>query len=399
MTDATSTAVLRAAAVPAGWTEDLRKRALWLAVPAVAASVAGAFASPEHFFRAYLTGFVFWLGVPLGCLGLLLLTHMTGGSWALVMRRLLEAATRTLPFLVLLFVPVLLGMRTLYAWTDAETVAASAILQHKAPYLNLPFFLGRAAVYFLVWGLFAFLLNRWSLEQDRTGATTLPRRLQGAGGVGLLAFMLAGSFASFDWLMSLDPLWFSSIYGMHFVVGQAATGLCFAILVARSLGRSQPLDRVYASRHLDDYGKLLLAFILLWGYMTYSQYLIIWSGNLPEEITWYIHRHAGGYKVLSFVIFALHFGVPFFLLLSKGVRTHPQRLVWAALPVFVGHWLDLVWQVAPSLDPEGPALHWLDPVVTLAIGGVWLVAFAWQLPRRALLPQRDPLLEVALADE
>lgn len=399
MSEAPSLAVLRAAAVPASWTQDLRKRALWFAIPTAAASVAGAFIAPEAFYRAYLTGFVFWLGVPLGSLGLLLLTHMTGGSWALVMRRLLEAATRTLPLLVLLFVPVLLGVRTLYSWTDAEKVAASEILQHKEPYLNLPFFLLRTAIYFLVWGLFAFLLNRWSLEQDRTGAAPLPRRLQGAGGVGLLVFMLAGSFASFDWLMSLDPLWFSSIYGMHFVVGQAATGLCFAILVARSLGRSQPLDRVYAPRHLDDYGKLLLAFILLWGYMTYSQYLIIWSGNLPEEITFYVSRHAGGYKVLSFVIFALHFGLPFFLLLSKSVRSNPQRLVWAAVPVFVGHWLDLVWQVAPSLDPEGPTLHWLDPVVTLAIGSVWLVAFAWQLPRRALLPQKDAHLEEALADE
>src|SRR5262245_2672130 len=193
MSDAPSMAVLRAAAVPASWTQDLRKRALWFAIPAAAASVAGAIVAPHAFYRAYLTGFVFWLGVPLGCLGLLLLTHMTGGSWALVMRRLLEAATRTLPLLVLLFVPVLLGLRTLYSWTDAEKVAASAVLQHKAPYLNLPFFLLRTALYFLIWGLFAFLLNRWSLEQDRTGAAPLPRRLQGAGGVGLLVFMLAGS--------------------------------------------------------------------------------------------------------------------------------------------------------------------------------------------------------------
>jgi len=396
MTD--SMAILRGAAAPAGWLESLRKRALVLAVAAGALSVVGVVVAPEQFFRAYLTGFLFWVGVPLGCLALLMLTHMTGGSWALVARRVFEAASRTLPLLAALFIPVILGMSTLYSWTRPEVVSASELLQGKAAYLNRNFFLARAAGYFLVWGVFAWLLNRWSLRQDGGGKPELHRRLQGLSGAGLLVYMLTASFASFDWLMSLDPTWVSSLYGMHFVVGQGAAGLCWLILLARWLTRSEPLARVYAPRHFDDYGKLLLAFILLWAYMTYSQFVIIWSANLTEEIGWYLPRRRGGFYVLSFVIFALHFVLPFFLLLAKSVRSDPRRLVWAALPVFIARWLDLVWQAGPSLAPDGPVFHWLDPVVLLAIGGIWVAAFAWQLKRRALLPQHDPNLEEALAD-
>ncbi len=396
MTDSMS--MRRGAAAPAGWLEGLRKRALVLAVAAGAVSVVGAVLAPEHFFRAYLTGFLFWVGVPLGCLALLMLTHMTGGSWALVARRIFEAASRTLPLLAALFVPVILGLGTLYSWSRPDVVAASELLQAKAAYLNTRFFLARAAVFFLVWGMFALLLSQWSLRQDRGDQPALHRRLQGLSGAGLLVYMLTASFASFDWLMSLDPTWISSLYGMHFVVGQGATGLCWLIILARWLARSEPLARVYAGRHFDDYGKLLLAFILLWAYMTYSQFVIIWSANLPEEIGWYLPRRRGGFYALSFAIFALYFVLPFFLLLSKSVRSNPRRLAWVAVSVFIGRWLDLVWQVGPSLEPDGPVFHWLDPVVLVAIGGIWVAAFAWELKRRSLLPQHDPNLEEALAD-
>jgi hypothetical protein len=388
----------RRVVVPPGWLPRLRRRAGIAAGAAGAVAALGVALDAEHFYRAYLLGFLFLAGVPLGCLGLALLTHMTGGGWALVARRLLEAAARTVPLLALLFLPVLLGRRSLYLWTDAEAVAANELLQHKTPYLNVPFFVLRAAMYFLVWWIFAFLLDRWSVQQDQSRDPRLHRRLQLWSAAGLCLYMLTASFAAFDWLMSLDPLWFSSLYGMHFVVGQGTAALCFVILLGRWLARSEPLARVFAGRHFDDYGKLLLAFVLLWVYMTYSQFLIIWSANLPEEIGWYLHRQAGGYLGLSLLVFALHFVLPFFLLLSQAVRRRPERLAWVAAPVLLGRWLDLVWQVAPSLHPGGPVLHWLDPVLTVALGGTWLAVFAWELERRALLPLGDPHLQEALAD-
>lgn len=385
-------------AVPAGWLEGLRRRALAVAVVGVGLSVVGAFVAPEHFFRAYLVAFLFWVGIPLGCLGIMMLSHMTGGGWGLVARRIFEAAQRTLPFMVLLFIPIVLGMGSLYEWTRPEAVQHSELLQHKAPYLNVPFFLGRTALYFALWGLFALLLNRWSLQQDRTGMPHLHRRMQAWSAVGLVFYFLAASFASFDWLMSLDAAWFSSLYGLHFVVGQGALAMCLLIFTARWLGRAEDLSRVYAPRHFDDYGKLLLTFVMLWVYMTYSQFVIIWSGNLPEEIGWYLHRQTPGYREISFVVFGLHFVLPFFMLMSKTLRRNRQRLALVAVFIFVARWLDLFWQAVPSMPIEGPLLHWLDPVVTLGMGGVWVALFAWNLQRRALLPQHDPHLQEALAD-
>jgi len=363
-----------------------------------AVAAVGAVLSPAQFLRAYLVGFLFWIGIPLGCLGLRMLQQMTGGSWGLVTRRICEAAARTLPLLALLSLPVLIGMRSLYVWARPEVVAESAVLQHKQPYLNLPFFLIRTAFYFLVWWVFASRLDRWSVQQDRTAEPGLHRRMQVWSSVGLVAYMLTASFAAFDWVMSLDPLWYSSLFGMTFVVGQGVAAFAFLILCARRLSVSEPMSGVLAGRHFDDWGKLLLAFVLLWIYMSYSQFLIIWSGNLPEEITWYLQRQRGGYWWESVVVFLLHFAVPFLLLMSRSLRRDPRRLAAVALPVLFARWLDLHWLAIPSLRPAGPMLTWLDVVVPLALGGLWIGAFVWQLRRRALLPLHDPHLQEAIGD-
>ncbi|UCE02919.1 MAG: hypothetical protein JSW67_01615 [Candidatus Latescibacterota bacterium] len=380
------------------WLDRVQRRALLLGVFAALLSVVGALLSPEHFFRAYLVGFLFWIGIPLGLFGISMLQHMTGGGWGLVARRVFEAASRTLPFLALLFLPLLWGRRSLYVWARPEVVAESELLQHKQPYLNEPFFLGRALLYFGVWLLFALLLSRWSLQQDRSNDPHLHRRMQILSSLGLVAYMLTASFASFDWLMSLDPAWFSSLFGIHFVVGHGAAAFAFLIVWMRRLSGTEPMADVVAPRHFDDYGKFLLAFVLLWAYVSFSQFLIIWSGNLPEEITWYVHRQEGGWWWLGIVVFALHFVLPFFLLLSPALRREPARLALVALPVLVGRWLDLHWQAVPSLELHAPLLHWLDIAVLVAIGGLWLAAFLWQLKRRALVPIHDPHLQEALAD-
>ncbi|MFQ5599161.1 MAG: hypothetical protein ACE5G2_01265 [Candidatus Krumholzibacteriia bacterium] len=384
-------------AAPA-WLDGIQRRALRVGSAGVVLSVIGAFASPEQFFRSYLVGFLFWVGIPLGCLGLSMLQHMTGGAWGLVARRIFEAASRTLPLLAVLFVPILFGTRELYVWARPEAVAGNELLQHKQPYLNEGFFIGRSLFYFLVWSFFAVLLDRWSLQQDRTGDPGLHRRMQIWSALGLVAYTLTASFAAFDWLMSLDPFWFSSIYGFHFIVGQVVAAFCFHILVSRRLMMSEPMSRVFAARHFDDYGKLLLCFVLLWVYMTFSQYLVIWSGNLPEEITWYLHRRGGGYRWWGVLVLALHFGLPFFLLMSRALRRNPKALALLAVPVLLSHGLDVYWQAVPSIRPDGLALHWLDLVVPIGIGGVWIAAFVRELKKRALLPIHDPRLEEAIGD-
>lgn len=396
MTEHVGTAATAVRWEPPHWLDRLQRSALWVGAAGAAVSVLGAFLSPQAFYRAYLVGFLFWLGIPLGCFGISMLQHMTGGGWGLVARRILEAASRTVPLLAVLFVPVALGMRELYSWSRPEVVEANELLQHKQAYLNTRFFLVRAAVYFVVWWLFATLLNRWSLQQDRTGDPSLHRRMQLWSSVGLVAYMLTASFAGFDWLMSLDPTWFSSLYGMHFVVGQGVAALGFLILCARRLSRSEPMSQALFPRHFDDYGKLLLAFVLLWVYVTFSQFLIVWSGNLPEEIMWYQHRQAGGFWWWSVALFVLHFVLPFFLLMSRSLRRDARRLAFVALPVLLGRWLDVHWQAVPSMDGAS-LLHWLDIVVPVAIGGIWIAAFVWQLKRRALLPLNDPHLGEAIA--
>jgi hypothetical protein len=380
------------------WLDTVQRRALLLGATGAVLSVVGALLSPEHFFRAYLVGFLFWIGIPLGLFGISMLQHMTGGGWGLVARRVFEAASRRLPFLALLFIPVFLGRRFLYVWARPEVVAESELLQHKQPYLNEPFFMARALLYFGVWLLFGLFLNRCSLQQDRFKDSRMHRRMQILSSFGLVAYMLTASFASFDWLMSLDPAWFSSLFGMNFVVGHGAAAFAFLIVWMRRLSGTEPMSNVVAPRHFDDYGKFLLAFVLLWAYVSYSQFLIIWSGNLPEEITWYLHRQEGGWRGMGIVVFALHFVLPFFLLLSRPLRREPAKLVLVALPVLVGRWLDLHWQAVPSLEPHGPLLHWLDFAVLVAIGGLWLAVFLWQLKRRALIPVHDPHLQEAIAD-
>lgn len=382
---------------PPAWLDGVQRRALVVGAAGVAVSAVGAFVSPQAFYRAYLVGFLFWIGIPLGCFGISMLQHMTGGSWGLVARRMFEAAARTLPLLALLFVPIALGLRDLYVWSRPEAVEASELLQHKQPYLNVNFFLGRAALYFVVWWGFAWLLNRWSLQQDRTGDPGLHRRMQLLSAVGIVAYMLTASFAGFDWLMSLDAAWFSSLYGMHFVVGHGVAALSFLIVFGRHLAEREPMSRALHPRHFDDYGKLLLAFVLLWVYVTFSQFLIIWSGNLPEEILWYVHRQEGGFWWWSIALFALHFVAPFFLLMSRALRRDPKRLALVAVPVLIGRWLDMHWQAVPSIEHGKPLLHWLDLIVPIGIGGIWVAAFVWQLKRRALIPTHDPQFEEAIA--
>lgn len=350
-------------------------------------------AEPGQFFRSYLVGWTYWLTYPLGCLGLLMIYHLTSGAWGTVSLRILEAATRTLPFLLVLFVPIALGMDELYAWTHEPLHGP------KAGYLTPGFWLLRSAVYLVVFAGLALLLSRWSGRQDEADpseASALARKMRFLSGPGLVLFGFAATFAAFDWLMALDPHWYSTIYGAWFFGGSGLAALGLVVIVGLFLARRAPMDQVITKSHFHDWGKLLLAFTMLWAYFSLSQLLIIWSGNIPEEVVWYLDRMRGGWEYVFLSLGLLHFGLPFLLLLSQDLKRQARMLTGVAVLLLVMHWIDLYWNVVPIFSPEDLALHWLDLAAPIAIGGLWVWLFVRALRTRPLLPVNDPNLEEVL---
>jgi hypothetical protein len=318
-----------------------------------------------------------------------MLHHLVGGAWGFVIRRILEAGTRTLPLMIVLFVPLLLGIHSLYEWSDPEIVARDQILQAKHAYLNVSFFIIRAAVYFAAWIIFAYFLNRWSAEQDATGNPILIRRFQLLSAPGIVVYTLGITFASIDWGMSLEPHWFSTIYGMLFIVGQTLAALAFVIPVAALLSDSPPASGFMKADVFQDLGNLLLAFVMLWAYISFSQYLIIWAGNLPEEIPWYLRRGSHGWQWVAAFLALFHFAVPFVLLLGRANKRKKVFLGAIAVAVLLMRWVDLYWLIAPSFF-QNVQVHFLDVVLFALIGAIWIYVFLAELMKRSLLPLRDP---------
>jgi hypothetical protein len=373
-----------------------RRRALAAAVLGLAAVGVGAMLDPEQALRSWLVAFLFYLGLSLGSLAIVLLHHATGGSWGFAIRRLLEAGMRTLPLMLLAFVPVALGATRLYPWAGAGAAEHDALLAHKAPYLNVPFFLGRAALYFAVWlGLIAAMTGL-TRSQDRSGHPNWERRMRFLSGPGLAAYGLTMTFAAIDWAMSLEPHWFSTIYGVLFLVGQGLSTLALAILGAAWLSRREPFSRWLARGHFHDLGNLTFAFVMLWGYVSFSQYLIIWSGNLAEETPWYLSRTAHGWQVVAIALLALHFVVPFAVLLSRKTKRNARLLAVVAAGLLAARVIDLFWLVTPAFHPAGLSVHWLDLAALLGLGGAWGFWYVGQLKGRPLLSLHDAHLESAL---
>jgi len=370
-----------------------QQRALIVGIVGLVLAVGGAFLNRPQFFQSYLLGFLFWTQLGLGCLALLMIHHVAGGGWGLVIRRLLEAGMMTLPLMALLFIPIIFGMQELYLWARPEEVAHSAILQHKTPYLNVPFFIIRAVVYFAIWIGLAYLLNWRSRQQDQAAETPSGGPFHRLSGPGIVLFVLTATAASFDWMMSLEPEWFSTIYGFMFMAAAGAVAFAFVIPFVAELSKYEPLSGVVSTRHVSDLGNFLLATVMLWAYMAFSQYLIIWSANLPEEITWYINRTRGGWQTIGLLLIIFHFALPFFVLMSRGVKRNPQRLALVAGLVLFMRLVDLLWLVAPAFHHSGFHLHWLDLVTPIGIGGLWLWLFIRQLKQKALVPVNDPLLQ------
>ena len=358
--------------------------------------VGGLLLAPARFFQAYLVAYVLIVSLVLGSLALGMLHQLSGGAWGVVIGRLLGAAARTLPVVTVAFLPILAGMRWLYPWTDAALVASDEVLAAKRPYLNVPFFIARAALCFAVWNVLAYWLTRWAQDQDRSADPRVARRMQRLSAGGLVAYGLTISFASFDWMMSLEPHWFSTMFGVLTMAAQGLMALAFAIVGLAWLARRAPLDSVVTPGHFHDLGNLLLAFVMLWAYLAFSQYLIIWSGNLPEEVTWYQSRTQGAWRPVAIALIGLHVVAPCVVLLSRALKRSPERLAAVAAWMVALRCVETFWIVAPAFHPEAIALHWLDLLLPLALGLLWLGWFVRLLRQRPLLPLHDPEIAEAI---
>jgi hypothetical protein len=372
-----------------------QRRLLTGGLAGLAVCAIGALFQPAQFFESYLLAYMFCLSTTLGCLALGMVHQLSGGAWGIVIRRPVGAAIRLLPVMTLLFIPVLAGMGHLYVWTRTDP-AHDELLAAKHLYLNTPFFVVRAALYFTAWNVIGAVLNRWAVEQDRTGDPEVARRMQKLSAGGLVVYCLTITFASFDWLMSLEPHWYSTIYGVLIMGGQGVTALAFLICVLVWLSARPPLDAILVKAHFHDLGNLLLAFVMLWAYFAFSQYLIIWAGNLPEEIAWYVHRLQTGWRLVGLLLVLFHFAVPFVLLLSRTIKRERELIAKVAIGILVMRLVDLFWLIAPEFHTAGIRVSWLDVLLPLSLGACWLGLFIRQLRRRTLLPQHDPEFEEAL---
>jgi len=359
-------------------------------------SIVGAMVSPAKFYQSYLFSYMLVLGLTLGSLGLLMLQHLTGGRWGIVIRRPLEAASRVLPLTAILFIPIIFGMKFLYsAWLDPEKVKEEPLSQFQQGYLTHGGFLARAAIYFVVWFGLMLLFNRWSQQQDTDREDrALRRRIKMFAGPGVILYVLAMTFAAIDWVMSVSPHWASTIYGFIFIAGQAISAMALMIMVVVALSESTAYGHVYKQR-MHDLGKWLFAFNMLWAYFDFSQLLIIWSGNQPEEISFYRTRLYGGWGVVAVIVLLFSFALPFLILLSARVKKTPSLISKVALWMLVFRLVDLYWMTRPEYTTH-PLPSWLDIVVPVAMIGLWVGYFAMNLKQRPLMPLGDPKLAEAL---
>jgi hypothetical protein len=369
----------------------VRRLSLGVGVVGLTLGAVGWLVDPVSFFAGYLTAYLLWSGVALGCLGTALLQQVTGGLWGLAVRRIAEAGARTLPLIGAMFVPLLLGLRVLYPWARPEDLAASPVLQQKAAYLGVPFFVGRAALYVVCWLVLSWLLNRWSGEEDRMGGPNVTGRLWRLGVGGLIVLGLTAAFAMIDWAMSLEPEWYSTIYPSMVATGSLLGAFAFLILAALYLAPRSDLGLLVTARVRNDLGSMLLAFLMLWAYQAFSQYLLIWSGNIREEVTWYLRRQEGIWGWAAVAISVAGFFVPFFLLIFREVKRSARGLAAVAGLILLMRAIEDAWLIGPGLGLGGPYIA-IALAATAGLGGVWLWWFGRELATRPLVPRHDPRL-------
>ena len=365
----------------------------------------GAYFNTEQALRSWLVGFIFWGGIGFGSIGVLMLQYLTGGAWGVVLRRVLEAGSRTLPVIFVLFLPIAFGLRSLYEWTHLGP--DEHIIEARGWFMTPESWILRSAVYFILFGVMAYMLNKWSVAQDKAadyeeGSTYLATASRFSGPT-MVIYALVVTFAAVDWVMMLDPHFFSSIWGLLFVVGWALSTFCFSVAVLAFLSDKAPMDRVLGRRHFHDIGKLMLALVMVWAYFNFSQFLIIWSGNIPEETGWFLTRTTHGWGFVAWGLVLLHFAAPFVVLLMQDLKRRPKTLAMVGVFILLMRLVDMYWLVGPSprihhagFEGNPLTVSWLDFVAPIAVGGIWLWYFFGQLQKRPLVPVMDPFLGSAI---
>jgi hypothetical protein len=374
--------------------KTISQRSLVVGVVFGVVAVVLAFIQPQQFYRAYLLGFMDWLGVALGSMAILMIRHLTGGGWGMVIRRILGAAMRTVPLLAALFIPVVVGMKHLYIWArPLSEVTDKHLHDHLVDitktYLTTSGFIYRAIFYFVIWNLLSFLLTKWSKETDKPGAPDPTGKFRTVAGPGLILYGFTISFAAIDWVMSLDPSWISTIFGLVILIGQVLSAMCFAVVVERILFNYKPMSEMLKPDFVHDHGKWMITFVMVWAYFNFSQWLIIWAGNLPAEITFYMTRLHGGWGNIGLFLVLFHFAIPFAILLSRPFKRDIRKLVWLAVWLLLMRYVDLFWIIEPNFS-KTLSVTLADIVVPIAIGGLWLACFFYNLNALPLLPAYDP---------
>jgi hypothetical protein len=384
---------------PTGVITRMSNRAITLGAIGGVVTAAGFFLERDTFFQSYLIGYMFWMYITLGALGLLMVSHLSGGAWGIVSRRVFEAAVRTLPVMAVLFLPIAFNLTHLYEWARPEALHDAGI-QTKAAYLNPGFFYVRAVVYFAIWSALGFTLSGWGTKQDAAPAV-IPgpedRKFRVLSGFGIVLFMLTVTFMSVDWMMSLDPHWTSTIFGVLFVGGAGLSTLAFTVVVLSGLAEAKPMSELMTRDRFHDLGKLMYAFVLLWAYFSVSQLIIVWSGNLPEEIPFYLRRFSGPWGWVSVVVLIGHFVIPFAFLLSSTIKRNRKLASRVALFILAMRAVEIAWMIAPMArhgEHNGPNVY--DFAAVLAVGLVWLLAFFRNLAGRPVVPVHDPYLKDVL---
>jgi hypothetical protein len=384
------------------WVGTLRNRGLIAGLIFAVLAAIGAFVNFQTFMHAYLMGFIFCLSLCLGGLALVMLGHLTGGNWFMMGRRIMEAQQRTLPLLAVFFIPIAVFKKQLYLWAAANSslwAANDAVMHWKTVrWLYSPFFEIRAVIYFLIWGLWIWKLNSGSRQQDTNPDPRIWQTLKAWAAPGILVYGLTITFAAVDWVMSLDAHWFSTIYGMLFMAHHMLVTFAFVIIMLILLTPVSVIGEVMFKDRLHDFGKLIFALTMVWGYFSFSQFLIIWSGNLPEEIGWFLVRTNNGWGVAALLLVIGQFALPFILLLFRDIKRDAKKLIWVAVLVILMRWFDTFWLVVPNPWPGRPEAHaafsfnWMYAIVPLAMAGIWLAYFAMELAKRPLLVRNDPQL-------
>jgi hypothetical protein len=372
------------------------KPALIAGVVGLALTAAGFTMDAAQFYHSWLVAFVFWVTLGLGGLFFTMIHHAGGAEWSTVLRRTSESVMMTLPLMLVFFIPVIFGAHDLFHWTHEEAVAGDALLQKKAPYLNMTFFTIRGVVYFAIWSVLAILLYKKSIKQDETGDPELVPSMRRISAPGLVLFGLTATFAAFDWLMSLDPHWYSTIFGLYVFAGALLSIISFLVLSSLAMRSKNLLNDIISAEHYHDLGKFLFGFTVFWGYMAFSQYFLIWYANIPEETIYFHHRWQGGWKYITMILVFGKFLIPFIVLLPRFVKRNFNLMGLIAGWVFVMHWVDVYWMVLPNLHQHDVHFSWMDITATLGIGGVVLWYFWNKLTSTALIPVKDPNLDKSI---